>query len=59
MTTESEMIAAHKNGRAEFHRGNASVSMARTMAHKLYATTHERESFIAGYIGEMNRHANI
>ena len=55
MTKEQEMVAAHKAGRAGYHSGNAGASMARTLAHKLYRTEHEREAYIAGYLGEMRR----
>jgi methionine synthase I (cobalamin-dependent) len=59
MTKEQEMVDAHKNGQAAYHLGNAGASMARTLAHKLYKTEHEREAYIAGYLGEMRRNTEI
>ena len=54
---ERAMVDAHKNGIVAYRINGSGVEMVHVIRHarKLYRTEHEREAYVAGYIGEQRR----
>lgn len=54
---EQDMVEAHKAGIAAAYAANGKSDMAKVsrQAYKLYETRHEREAYVAGYIGAQRR----
>lgn len=54
--TELDMVAAHKRGVVFFEaHGEKEMSTVLRHARRLYDTDHERDAFVAGYVGTMRR----